>query len=168
MWLYHICPPTMVGHEIVPLRQLKKLNKKLHDVAIAKYAEREKVAHTPIVALDCSWGDVVFLSAIHPTLLRRKLEENGVRKAPGRCFKIDPKALDPERACVLTWGDGYEEQYHAFSPGEVEFYQEIPHATLRYYREECWEGRVPLMFGYVPHIVYRGSINIEHALIVPW
>jgi hypothetical protein len=46
-----------------------------------------------------------------------------------------------------------------YNPNEVAQYKEIPEATKDYYKRMRNQGKRPLMFVRVPHILHKGSID---------
>ena len=169
MWLYHRCPPEMVGQTIVPLRQLRALSRKHYVREQAKYTGREWVREQHIPTLNCYWDEVVFLSAVPPVILRAKLERAGFHPAPAMYYKIDPKALDPECATVLLWDEGTGDHYVPYRPEDMELYQSIPVATEQYYEASKYASdEMPLLHAFVPQILYRGEIDAGYAHTVPF
>ena len=44
--------------------------------------------------------------------------------------------------------------------------RELPQATADYYQEMAQAGKRPLLFHFVPHVLYRGVINLLETTII--
>jgi hypothetical protein len=168
--LYHIVPPIMVGTRIVPLSSLKSLSLSLFEVAAEKYSNRPNVPLQRIPPLDCMWNDVVFLTAVPPQKIVRAYESCGARLIKRRFYRIDPSKLNQAKATIWNAESSSksEEDFSPFDAETLESYGEIPQKTLEYYRRMMAEGRrrEMLIFAHVPHILYRGEIDVSDAEIV--
>jgi hypothetical protein len=56
--------------------------------------------------------------------------------------------------------------YVEFNLADMEKYSIIPEFTKAYYKKVQDEGRNPLAFFGVPHILYKGSIDVTNLPIV--
>jgi hypothetical protein len=56
--------------------------------------------------------------------------------------------------------------YEKFDPARMKEYSQIPEATLNYWGEAKKRGNVPLLFQHIPHILYRGILDISQLPIV--
>lgn len=166
---YHLVPPEMHGQVIYPLNMLADLHPDLHRDAVRKYICRDRLQGQRIPPLNCLWGDVVFLTAIHPTAQRNAFRRAelppSLTPTSFRCFKIDLSTLDLRQLAVMIW-DGYDKRFERFDPDRFDEYAQVPEAALDYYRACREQGDRPLRFNYMPHVLYRGSIDISRASLV--
>lgn len=182
-YLYHKVPEEMKGHVLYPLNRLKDLYPDIYSKRIESYNDlnnkiqiksQEKHALTieqNIKPLNCLWGDVLQLSAIHPQRFVDAYKKFG-KNFSFKAYKIDPYLLDPKYATVFlqkskNWGDN--EDGHIFlkyDPDELEQYTEIPKGTLEYYEFAAKNGKRSLQFHLVPHIFYKGEIDISGLEII--
>lgn len=170
-YLYHQVPKNMKGKILYPLNVLKGADPELYSEHVKKYDGRANVMEQTIPILDCLWNDALHLSAIHPKALKAALiEAGGSKEMQMTCYQIDPFSLDPEKTIVYLYRSPFGEQsavnYIPFMPDEIEKYSTISKETKRYYREEYDKGNKPLKFHMVPHILYKGTLNIEGAPII--
>ncbi len=131
---------------------------------VRKYEGREADLEDYIPPLDCRWGDVLFLSPIHPAMLRSAIEEaGGTSHTWPKAYEIDSYVLDPALMAVWIPADhfGGPETYRAFDPAELAQYSSLPERAHDYYRESYARGVTPFLYGYVPHMLYQGSIDLS-------
>jgi hypothetical protein len=168
MHLYHIALQRLVGKELVPLNKLRYESFALYNQAIAKYQGRGELMRVVIPPLNCLWNDVVFLTAVHPSDFGRVFEQAGSSLRKGAFYQIDARTLDRNRLAMLLY-EGKDEEtrvFRSFSFSDFPKYARIPDGTVEYYRAELAAGRRPLIFHKIPHILYKGSINVAEAPIV--
>jgi len=168
-YLYHRVPWNLEGSVLYPLNTLKDTHPEIHDHHIRKYEGREHVLESRIPSLNCMWNDVLFFTAVHPSLLRKAWEEIGIKlPEPFRFFEIDAQSFEPSDATVWLFERGKDDMtgYRSFEADSVEDYSQLPPETLEYYREQHTQGLRPFLFIFVPHILYRGSVDISSARII--
>jgi hypothetical protein len=125
-----------------------------------------------IPPLNCTWSDVLHLAAVHPKEIDTTIERYGRNLRFRKFIKIDPEELAPEDTTVFLCRDGVvgpntpSNEWAPYNPGEVGKYSVLPKETGEYYREEIESGRAPLLWYKVPHILYRGSLDIKNCEIV--
>lgn len=127
-----------------------------------------------IPTLDCYWNDVIHLVAVHPRVAKQALKDAGYDKEYSvSCYEIDPSMLDLKKTtvCMYTEEPALGEQFGIqefvpFNIEDMEKYSVIPQRTKEYYRKCIENNKIPLSFPWVPHIFYKGSINIENLNIV--
>lgn len=162
-YLYHRVPRNMQGTELYPLNSLREVDRSLYDEHVKKYLGREHLLLETIPVLgNCLWGDVIFLTAVHPTEFVKAYESTG-HSLPreDRAYQFDSALLDQERLAVLKM-QGPSDQYESFDPSRYDEYTCIPEETLRYWKEM----EEPRLFAYIPHILYRGTLNTLTVSIV--
>lgn len=159
--LYHQVPPKMRGNEILPLNKLKEIHPDIHDEEEEKYAGREQRINERIEPLDCTRRDIINLSPIHPELLNKMLKECGRAEPIGEdFFEIDPHSLNMENAIVENTATNRLEEY---SHDTLSKHSEITEEMREYYKNEYEKGEHPLAYQKVPHILYKGTIDISKA-----
>lgn len=89
-----------------------------------------------------------------------------------KCFKVDPNLIKPENAIVYLYSHSEykdklnEENFIPFNPDDVAKYSSMPQASKDYYRETISLGKRPLLFHRIPHILYKGKLDISGLEIV--
>lgn len=162
----------MHGDILHPLNILKEKYPEIYEEHKSKYKGREKIMELIIPRINCLWNDALHLSAIHPKMVKDAIAETGGRSDYKMfCYQIDPHVLDPEKATVYLYSSPSldmekEEDFIEFKPDEMDKYSLLPKETINYYKESYQNKRIPLAFNRVPHILYRGSINIKDFLIL--
>jgi hypothetical protein len=136
----------------------------------SKYAGRERVRELAVPLLDCLWNDVLHLSPVHPRELVSALEAAGFEVDRRRFFKVDASLLDPRRTVVFLNSTDREHRFDPsqwawFDPGLVASLSSLPEAARGYYADCARDGRTPLRFACVPHVLYRGSLDIRKLIV---
>lgn len=171
-FLYHRVPPNMQGNVLYPLNQLKDIYQKVYEEAVKKYKGREFVREQRIPPLNCLWNDVLHLTAVHPSDLRKAFKKAEVPLRKLKFFEINPLNLDNDKTKIWLYRNlprhetHKESEFVDFNPEELEDYSRIQEQTIEYYRQEHRQGRKRLLFHLVLHILYKGEINIENCQIV--
>lgn len=81
-------------------------------------------------------------------------------------FEIDASLLDRNKSVVYLnlkkedKNDLREEDFVPFDPSEVERWAYIPKDTIDYYHRKQSEGKEPTIFLFIPHILYKGNIDV--------
>lgn len=171
--LYHFVPENMKGETLFPLNQLKGEFPEIYAKEAQKYVGREIVMQKSIPFLDCLWNDVLHLTAVPPKRIKEELEKAGKKTIPFRYFKIDPSTLDASRAIIylyrsdLSRGDQMrEENFVRFNIKTFSQYGEISDATRTHYKAMAEKKERPFVFLYVPHILYKGTIDVSGLEII--
>jgi hypothetical protein len=168
-YLYHAVPERMLGSTLYPLTALKGIAPELHDKYAAAYVGRESVMQHEIYPLGCLWNDAIFLCPVHPAKLIGALAKMGRRTGFRTYFEIDARRLDPELTTVYLHEKRAVDpsQFVSYDPETVcEDYGEIPSRTLRYYRASLRDNLRPMLWGYVPHVLYKGEIETQGCSII--
>ncbi|CAN5546549.1 hypothetical protein BH10BAC5_BH10BAC5_08840 [soil metagenome] len=168
-FLYHFVRKDLRGDILYPLNMLKTVYPDLYSIQSAKYKDREQLMGYEIPILNCLWNDVLHFSAVHPKKIARAFELAGEPDRHFECFEIDPYSLEMENTIVFLYS-GKTMQEHlnlenfiAYNPEELARHVNIPDETIEYYREKLSQDKRPLLFHLVPHILYKGSINISNV-----
>ncbi len=169
-YLYHWVPDNMKGDVLYPLNVLKNIDTDIYAAAASKYEGREKLMEYVIPDLNCLWNDVIHLSAVHPSEIKKALTEAGRKKIFSRqYFEIDPHLLDPQNTVVYLYKNSnvlkktMEGNYEKFDPDTLKKHSVIPQETKEYYKQSLSEGKNPLLYHRIPHILYKGTIDISKA-----
>lgn len=166
---YHGVPEDLRGTQLIPLSEMMKVDPILRDQYLEKYKGREDVLERKIPLLDCGWDDVVQMLPLLPRKLFELQQELGlITEIPDyHYFEIDPNALDSDKTVV----------FFKTAPGEdhvmvkwlrdvnLEDIQDIPPATRNYYESMVGTGEPVFNYQFVPHILYRGMIEIGDAMV---
>src|SRR4051794_33142045 len=163
--VFHFVPEPMVGTLLYPLNALKDRAPEVWRREVAKYKGREQVLQKPVPPLGCLWNDVLHLSTVHPSLVAAELAAVGLELPRKAFYELDVGALDPERTVIfLNWRSqepsaSDESQWLPFDLANLVGLAGVNESTRRYYRESAGYGQRPLLYGYLPHVLFRGSLE---------
>ena len=174
IYLYHRIPKNVEGNILYPLNRLKEKHPATYEQAAAKYIGREHVKELRIPVLDCLWNDVLHFSSVHPKEIKQALVEAGrnVDLVTMNCYQIDPKLIEPQNAIVYLYAQAdykdkmNEENFVPYNPDEIAKFSEMPQATKDYYKEAIAKGEEPLLYHKIPHILYKGTVDITNLPII--
>lgn len=169
-YIYHGIPEDMKGSTLIPLSEMMTVDPELRAKYLEKYKGREEILERKIPLLDCLWHDVVQLLPLHPKKLFELQKRLGlIEQIPKyRYFQIDTSQLDASKTVV----------YFKTAPGEknvtvkwltdvdLNDLQDVPAATAGYYKNMVGTGEPVFNYQFVPHVIYRGYINISDAKII--
>lgn len=169
-YLYHGMPDDMKGTALVPLSRLHTSHPALATQYQEKYRGREAILERRIPLLDCLWNDVIQLLPLHPQQIFELQKELGlIAEIPTfSYYAIDSSMLDPARAAVYfktAPGEAHwsVEWLHDVSLDEL---QDVPPATEEYYLSMRGSDQPVFNYQFVPHILYKGTIDISEAKII--
>ena len=166
MYLYHLKPEIIVGDRLVPRNSLRSREPELYRKYTEKYANRPHVLDIYIAPLHCRWGDVVFLTPVHPGRIIRALRACGYKKRlRASYFEIDPCTIDRRKA-VIWLGQPYgrsDNAYIPYHPSALVGLESVPRETRLYYRRRRRQYLRPLLWHGVAHVLYKGEIDISSA-----
>jgi len=172
-YLYHIVPKNMKGSTLYPLNQLKKKYPKIYNSEIKKYIRRKNILKKKLHYLNCYWTDVLFFTAVHPLKIKKALKKAGIiRKEKRKYLKIDPRSLNKKDAVIYLYKydtmkkEGTIDNFIKFDPKKLSKYNKVPNKTIKYYKEKNKIGQRPLLFHFIPHIIYKSSLPIRKAKII--
>ncbi len=166
---YHGIPEDMEGDELIPLTQMFERRPDLHKKYLEKYRGREEILERKIPLLDCGWNDVIQLLPLHPRqLFELQLQLGLITEMPKyRYFAIDSHDLDPDSA-VVYFKTAPGEQYVTVKwlhDVDLNGIQAIPPATRAYYKSMVSTGEPVFNYQFVPHVLYRGVIDVTTASV---
>ena len=169
-YLYHGMPDSMVGTELVPLNWMPESMSGIKQLHLQKYEKREEILERRIPLLDCLWNDVVQFLPLHPKKVFELQKELGLiaEVPPYKFYEIEFEQLDPANTVVFFKTAPGEENTDVKWLKDVDLatIQGIPQATIDYYKTLVGTGELPWNYQFVPHVVYRGNIDISNAKII--
>lgn len=164
----------MTGGVLYPLNTLQTIYPDIYHAHKTKYEGREEMMGFIIPRLNCLWNDVLHFSAVHP-----KEVKDAIAQAGGRsdytlsCYEIDSNQLELDKVVVYLYSTPNinlnmttESEFVSFDPKDIEKYSHLPKETIEYYAESYRNKRKPLPFHRVPHILYKGSVDIKNCPII--
>ncbi|MBC8234786.1 hypothetical protein H8E77_35015 [bacterium] len=172
MKLYHFYrpPEKIVGTKLVPLSTLQQFASELAEQHASKYRnrdwfrERGGVAKIRIPYLSCTLADVVQLLAVPPALIQERQKLLG--GPPLRFFEIESDSLDTNCLCVYYRNDEKtgEPIYEPFDSSLP--LDKVEEDFEKWFREEIARGNPRRILVGVPHIYYKGEIDISGCPVV--
>lgn len=171
-YLYHRLPGNMKGTVLQPLNALRETDPEIYAAHAAKYEGREEIMDQLVPTLNCRWNDVIHLSAIPPGEVEKAFQECGEAPPKRVLVQIDPNLLMKENTTVFLYQGPMKdlfvskENWAAYNPEDIEKYSVLPEETKAYYKECFLQGNKPLLWHRVPHILYKGSIDISDLPVI--
>lgn len=166
--LYHCLTTEVRGDALLPLKTLERVHPDLYRFNLRKYGDEVYVIDRAVDPLGCTWGDVVFLSPVHPAPLFAALRRAGRPMREVQPWTLDAALLDPERTVIRLMRRGASG--HRADPAEPDDYLPFTTAGLRAVtritvdaitRLENLGPDDPLLpWVDVPHILHRGPIPV--------
>lgn len=167
-YLYHRASKNLKGNTLYPLNNLKEIYPEIYEQEIKKYTGREFVTQYRIPILNCLWNDVLHFSAVHPEEIKQAIiDAGGDKNVTINSFEVDPDLITPGNAIVYLYTQTKvnfnpdENSFVKFLPEETKKYSIMPEATKNYYKEMISEGKRPLLYHRIPHILYKGTLNVN-------
>ncbi len=158
----------MQGSILYPLNVLKEKYPEIYEAQVSKYIGREHITEQRIPTLGCLWNDVLHFSAVNPQEIKEALIEAGRDPDFSReYYKIDPKLLEPKNTTVYLYthkdvsNTMTEENFTSFNPEDVARFSSMPQATKDYYKEMIGKGGRPLLHHLIPHILFKGTLDVS-------
>ena len=169
-YLYHSVPKECIGTVLYPLNELKEIYPEAYVKEFSKYAGRKHITEQQIPGLNCLWNDVLHFSAVHPEKIKEALREAGELSPFKRLYyQVDPRLIDPSRAIVYLYRSQEkmtEENWAPYREMDLEEYASIPQLTKDYYKAMIEQGKHPLLYHRIPHILYKGILDVTNLPIV--
>lgn len=173
--LYHRPSSPIRGDAILPLNQLRRHHPDLTERHRATHAAKPEVLTQEIEPLGCTWGDVVFLSPLHPAPLFAALRRAGKAVNDQEPWALPAHRLDPDRTIIRLIRAGADG--HTPDPCSADDYLPFTTATLRavnrvtvaaVQRLESLKPDDPwLPWVDVPHVLHRGPIPVTWFTTAP-
>jgi len=161
----------MVGSILYPLNVLKQIHPEIYSEHVKKYDERQHLLTREIPILNCLWNDVLHFTVISPEDVKNNLEKAGFYYEPMSWYKIPVGSVEQDKCIALTYHIDREtgietKEYQRFDHTKMDLYRIILPETIEYYIRKKKDGADPLLFHLVPHILYRGNIDIGNTEII--
>lgn len=171
-YIYHRVPNNLTGDILYPLNQLKDIYPEVYVQHSLKYEGRESLNKKIIPKLDCLWNDVLQMTAVDPKEAYDEIRKYKPNLAKDYFYKIPADILEKECTVVYLYNHperdvNLDEQYVIeYEPEDIGKYSKLPDGTKEYYKEAIDSGKLPLLWPNVPHIFYKGTLNIEGLEII--
>lgn len=171
-YLYHRVPKNLTGNILYPLNQLKDKYPILYDEHVSKYEGRESLKKREIPVLNCLWNDVLHFGAVHPQEIFDELKKYDKKEYTAKYYKIPPELLEKENTIVYLYK--YKELEEKVNPqdfveydfNKIDLYSNLPQGTKDYYKESYNDGGSPLLWHKVPHILYKGTVEVDGLEVI--
>jgi len=160
----------MIGNALIPLNDMRGNMEEIRKKNLEKYQGREEILQRKISLLDCLWNDVVQFLPFHPQKTFTLQKELGlIPQVPDyKFFEINISQLDPTKTVVFFKDKPgvKNEKFSWLTDIDLLSIQDIPEATVEYYKTLIGTGELPFNYQFVPHIVHKGPVDISSADIV--
>jgi hypothetical protein len=173
--LYHRARTGLVGTILYPLNQLADRFPEIHRKRQDEYRGRLDITRMRVPILDCLWGDVLFLSPIHPKKICKLRTDTGYPRVTRTYFEVDPDQ------CGITAENSVIFRHEVFQPEQMVLaksdfvpfdreligeYSEIPAKSIAYYRDSFSQGKRPLVYLYMPQVLYMGVLSFDDLPVI--
>lgn len=171
-YLYHWVPENMRGSVLYPLNMLKKIYPEIYKKNSKKYEGRKFVMEYKIKPLNCFWNDAIHLSAVDPLLIKNAYEECGGSFTRMRFYRINTDLLDKKNTTVYLYkyneseNEADDRNWKNFDIKDISSYSILSDETKNYYCKSLANGKRPLLYHLVPHILYKGTIDISNTEVI--
>ncbi|OGH69242.1 MAG: hypothetical protein A2754_04190 [Candidatus Magasanikbacteria bacterium RIFCSPHIGHO2_01_FULL_47_8] len=172
-YLYHSKPKDLKGNILYPLNFLKEKHPDIYENQVKKYTGREHITQQRIPTLNCLWNDVLHFSAVHPKEIKEALIQAGrTDDFTMEYYQVDPKILDLANTTVYLYAHQdlkdkmNEGNFAPYNPEELAQFSSMPQSTKDYYKEMIAKGERPLLYHGIPHILYKGNLDLTGIPII--
>jgi len=180
-YVYTRKSPEFVGNTIYSLEQMRQMEPPYSDIyakEIQKYVGREWHPEIEIIPLSCQWKDVISLISLHPHFIAEAFNSIGVPQREWEFFQIPIELLDEDKLAYWNFPPATSNlkeltryALNTYSPITHENYTELfelPQATkthiLQKFNPANPIAKIQTFVG-VPHVFYKGEININDSRI---
>lgn len=164
-YIYHNVPEEMIGTRLMPLTEMAKIRPDLSGKYTEKYKGREEIMERRVPLLNCLWNEVVQFLPFHPgEAFGLQVQMGILPKMPHyEFFEIPLELLDPEKTAVYFKTAPGEENAQIKMLKDVDFalIQDMPQATKDYYQTLVGSGELPFNYQFVPHVLYKGILDVS-------
>lgn len=192
-FVYHGVPRGMVGEVIYPLNELAEIAPDVYELQKAKYDGREAVLEFRVPNLEVLFNDTVHCAPLHPYHLFAARSSLGldpprtsstprVGRFSGLFFEIPLERIVPHPTVWYQWKqlwiNGAPDEdvplvppLDEFEPFDASRYRELPDVTdahMSYLRRRKQQGKPPLLFVHIPHVLVAGPIATHGLRVIPW
>ena len=164
--VYHFVPHNLTGNILYPLNVLKDKHPDLYAAHARKYQGRQHLMTTKMPILDCLWNDVLHFSPVHPGTIRDALIKTGHRWQSTCWFVINTKTCNFTADNSIFYFPGKTPSWRHFKPfdtGKIAGMRNLTEETITYYEQCARDNKRPLLFAHIPHILYKGNIQLDIA-----
>lgn len=169
-YIYHGVPKHMVGTKLIPLNEMPETMQSHRKKYLEKYQGREEILERKMPLLNCLWNDVVQFLPTHPREVFAKQVEMGIipEIPPYRFYEIDIEQLEETKAVVFfKTAPGDENSYLKWLKDvDLTKLQGIPEETINYYGTVVETGELPFNYQFIPHLLYKGVVDISNSKII--
>jgi len=169
-YIYHAVPERMEGDTLIPLNQMRTSHPGLYAQYLQKYKGREELLQRKVPLIGCLWNDVVQFLPLHPSKIFQLQQKLGLidKIPPYKYFQIELASLDPKKTVVYFKNAPGEENALVKGLQSVDFaqLQEIPSATINYFTSLIDTGELPFNYQFVPHVLYKGAVDISKSSVI--
>lgn len=185
MNLYHFKRQSFQGKTLYPLNQLHSVFPDSHAEEIKKYEGRELLMQANVPHFNCLWNDVLHFCPIPMNEVIQAVfdahKELGLDVAEykkrfiGReYFVLSADDLEKENLLIFinnrvkptrTSFAGVEDLFLPYKDGQKLIRKVIPELHQEYLKTQLKQGELPLLFMHLPHVLYKGTIDISLAKV---
>lgn len=175
-FVYHTCPPEMLGDVLYPLADLENLEPELYARELSKYSDhpaRRRIPWAHVAKLGCARRETLNFAPVHPRLIYRAWFDLGVTLPATRWFGVPVERFGRLPAVIYTpsGGDVGADLDADVSWFDAERYRELaelPPLTLEWYRKLLEAHRRGGWFARVPHVLVRGPVSVAGLEAFNW
>lgn len=169
-YIYHHVPEQMTGTKLIPLNDMTDSLSEIKEINLEKYEGREEILERQVPLLKCAWNDVLQFTPVDQKLVFELQVEMGfIPEVPHyKFYKIDVSALDTSKTAVFFKTAPGEENITVKWLKDVDFtsLKAIPKATIEYYKTLVGTTELPFNYQFIPHILYKGTLDISETEII--
>jgi len=124
------------------------------------------------------WNDVIHISLIHPSLIYKTLSDIGFEhhRAWGALNWFEIPLDDVSGNSILYRNDRdkgdsrifLDSDFEPVSVDRVRALSSMPEINVKYYRACFEEKNPPLLWGYAPHLLFNGQLDVTNYRIFDW
>lgn len=176
-YIYHAKRPDFVGDRLYPLNTLKGRLPEVYAGAVKKYEGREWLLDVKVPVLNALWNDVIHFSLMHPYLICETLSDIGFEhhKYSREWFEV-PVADVLKFPSIIYKNTRKDRSSRIFPESDFEPVREervlelsgMPERNLAYYGECFADKTIPLIWGFAPHVLIKGELDISGYRTVNW
>lgn len=161
-----------MGNVLYPLNQLKEIYPDIYSEHFNKYKGRELVTKNVIPKLNCLWNDVLHFIAVDPKKVYEEIRKYRPSVPKTYYYKIPAEVLDQENAVVYLYNnssidiDMDNKYFINYQPSDLDKHSILTKKTKEYYKEVYEKGGIPFLWVNVPHILYKGVLDISKIEII--
>lgn len=169
-FIYHAVPEQMIGQKLIPLNLMKSVLPEVRNKNIQKYRSRKEILERKVPLLNCLWNDTVQFLSLHPQKVFNLQHKLGLIPdvPPYKFYEIALSSIDASQTVIFSKTAPGEENVEVSWLSEVDFgtLQEIPRATLAYYKTLVGTGELPFNYQFIPHVLFKGMVDISEQKII--